>query len=114
MDSSSFLILLFQHKIFHNTQWTTIWVCNYIQAYQQVPLEEESRQYVMVNTQKGLFRYTRLPFGVSSAPRIFQRVMESLMQGIPGVTVYSWGSGAEITVKNPKVCSPFQHAYGYC
>ena len=58
------------------------------QAYQQVPLEEGSRQYVVINTQKGLFRYTRLPFGVSSAPGIFQRVMESLMQGLPGVTVY--------------------------
>ena len=57
------------------------------QAYQQVPLEEGSRQYVVINTQKGLFRYTRLPFGVSSAPGIFQRVMESLMQGLPGVTV---------------------------
>ena len=55
------------------------------QAYQQVPLEEGSRQYV---AQKGLFRYTRLAFGVSSAPGIFQRVMESLMQGLPGVTVY--------------------------
>ena len=58
------------------------------QAYQQVPLEEGSRQYVVINTQKGLFRYTKLPFGVSSAPGIFQRVMDSLMQGLPGVTVY--------------------------
>ena len=32
-----------------------------------------------------MFRYTRLPFGVSSA---FQRVMESVVQGIPGVVVY--------------------------
>ena len=30
---------------------------------------------------KGLFNYTRLPFGVSSAPGIFQRVMEGLLQG---------------------------------
>ena len=32
--------------------------------------------------------YNRLPFGVSSAPSIFQRVMENLLQGIPGVCVY--------------------------
>ena len=64
------------------------------QAYQQVPLEEGSREYVVINTQKGLFRYTRLPFGVSSAPGIFQRVMESLMQGLPGVTVYIDRRGA--------------------
>ena len=33
-------------------------------AYQQVPLEEGSQQYVMVNTHWGPFRYKRLPFGV--------------------------------------------------
>ena len=57
-------------------------------AYQQLPLEEESRKYVVINTHKGLFRFTRLPFGISSAPGIFQRVMESLLQGIEGVVVY--------------------------
>lgn len=41
-----------------------------------------------VNTHKGLYRYQRLPFGVSSAPAIFQRTMETLLQGIPNVCVY--------------------------
>ena len=58
------------------------------QAYQQIELDEDSKQYVVINTHKGLFRYNRLPFGVSSAPAIFQRVMESILQGIPGVAVY--------------------------
>lgn len=58
------------------------------QAYQQIVLNEVSCKYVVVNTQRGLFQYNRLPFGVSSAPAIFQRVMESLLRGIPGVVVY--------------------------
>ena len=58
------------------------------QAYQQIELDDESKQYVVINTHKGLFRYNRLPFGVSSAPAIFQRIMESLLQGMPGVAVY--------------------------
>ena len=57
-------------------------------AYQQIPLDEESKRYVVVNTQKGLFRYTRLPFGVASAPAIFQRVIDNLLQGIEGVVTY--------------------------
>ena len=57
-------------------------------AYLQVPLEPGSRPYITVNTQKGLYQYTRLPFGVSSAPSIFQRIMEQLLQGIPRVSVY--------------------------
>ena len=58
------------------------------QAYQQLLLDEESKKLVVINTQKGLFRYTRLPFGISSAPGIFQRVMESVLQGISGVIAY--------------------------
>ena len=34
-------------------------------AYQPVFLDEESRQYVTINTHLGLYRYTRLPFGVA-------------------------------------------------
>ena len=37
-------------------------------TYQQLSLEEQSKNYVVINTHKGLFRYTRLPFGISSAP----------------------------------------------
>ena len=58
------------------------------QAYQQVELDEDSKKYVVVNTHRGLFRFNRLPFGVASAPGIFQRVMECLLKEIPGVIVY--------------------------
>ena len=57
-------------------------------AYQQLVLDEESRKYVVINTHQGLFQYNRLPFGVSSAPGIFQRTMETRLQAIPGVVVY--------------------------
>ena len=43
---------------------------------------------MVINTHRGLFRYTRLPFGISSAPGIFQRVIESLLKGIDGVVAY--------------------------
>ena len=61
---------------------------NLSQAYVQIPLEEESKNLVVINTHKGLFRYTRMPYGVSSAPGIFQRFIESVLQGIPKLTVY--------------------------
>ena len=52
------------------------------QAYQQIPLDESSKQYVTINTHKGLYRYNRLPFGVSAAAAIFQRTMENLLLGL--------------------------------
>ena len=51
-------------------------------------LNEKSMSYVPINTHKGLFRYTRLPFEVTSAPAIFQQVMEEVLHGIPNVFCY--------------------------
>ncbi|XP_041473613.1 uncharacterized protein K02A2.6-like [Lytechinus variegatus] len=53
------------------------------QAYHQMKLEEKSRKLLTINTHKGLYEYNRLVFGVSSAPAIWQRTMEQVLQGIP-------------------------------
>ena len=58
------------------------------QAYLQLKLDEASRDYVTINTHKWLFRYTRLPYGLSVAPSIFQRTMECVLAGIPHVYMY--------------------------
>lgn len=51
-------------------------------------MEENSKQYLTINTHKGMFTYNRLPFGVSFAPAIFQRTMKGLLQGLTHVAVY--------------------------
>ena len=56
-------------------------------AYLQLPVDDESKELLTISTHRGLYRYNRLPFGVASAPAIFQRSMESLLRGIPGVCV---------------------------
>ena len=52
-------------------------------AYHQIELDEMARRYTTINTHRGLFQYTRLPFGIATAPALFQRVMESLLADIP-------------------------------
>ena len=56
-------------------------------AYQQLVLEEEFAMLVRISTHKGLYKYNRLPFGITTAPALFQRIMESLLQGIPCICI---------------------------
>lgn len=52
-------------------------------AYDQMVLDGNSKKYVTINTHRRLYRYNRLPYGVSSAPGILQRTIKSLLNGIP-------------------------------
>ena len=58
------------------------------QAYLQLPVDKESKQYLTINTHQGLYEYNRLPFGVASAPAIFQKLMDTVLQGVSGVICY--------------------------
>ena len=57
-------------------------------AYQQIELDEKSKELATINKQKGLYRYWRLPFSVSSPPAIFQRTIKGILYSIPNVAVY--------------------------
>ena len=58
------------------------------QAYAQVMLKDTSAQYISINTHKGMYKYTCLPYSVESSRVIFQKMIESLLQGIPNVVCY--------------------------
>lgn len=58
------------------------------QAYLQLPVAESDREILTLSTHKGLFRCNRLIYGVASAPAIWQRTIENILQGIPGVAVF--------------------------
>ncbi|KAL0150485.1 hypothetical protein M9458_054302 [Cirrhinus mrigala] len=58
------------------------------QAYLQMHVEEQSRELLTINTHKGLFQYNRLPFGITSTPSLFQRAMDQILVGLPGVVCY--------------------------
>ncbi|XP_063830254.1 uncharacterized protein K02A2.6-like [Ostrinia nubilalis] len=57
------------------------------QAYNQVELDS-SNELTVINTHRGLFKYNRLVYGLSSSPGIFQRIMYNLLGDIPNVEIF--------------------------
>ena len=49
--------------------------------------DKNSKEFLTINTQNGLYRYNRLPYEVASATGIFHRTMEGFLQGIPSTGV---------------------------
>ncbi|UYV65033.1 K02A2.6-like, partial [Cordylochernes scorpioides] len=65
-------------------------------AFWQVPLSENASKYLVMSTPFGRYRFLRLPFGISSAPDIFQKIMHKIFCDIPNVVCYiddllKWG-----------------------
>lgn len=58
------------------------------QAYLQLSVNEENCELLTLNTHIGLFRPSRLMYGVASAPAIFQKTIEKILEGIPNVKVF--------------------------
>jgi len=50
-------------------------------------LDEESSFLTTFNTPYGRYRWLVMPFGVSSAPEIFQQRMSQALEGLSGVAV---------------------------
>lgn len=69
-------------------------------GFWQVKLAKESNKLATFNTPFGRYSYKRLPFGIASAPEVFQSVMSNMFQDIEGVEVIVddlvvWGENVE-------------------
>jgi len=73
------------HKIRHGTHFSKI---DFKDAYLQMELDDAAKEITVVNTPLGLFQYQRLPYGIASAPAIFQRHLEQLLSEIEGCGNY--------------------------
>ena len=53
-------------------------------GFHQLELDEQSRDITTFITHKGLFRYKRLMFGISSGPEIYQNTIQQLLSSCEG------------------------------
>ena len=53
-------------------------------GFWQIPLDDESKLLTTLVSPFGRFCFNRLPFGISSAPEIFQRTMSKILEGSEG------------------------------
>ena len=51
-----------------------------LKGFNQIPVEQKSREYMAVSTPVGLYQPTVMPFGVKNAPGSFQREMRRVLQ----------------------------------
>ena len=54
-------------------------------GFWQIPLAPESRPLTAFVTPFGRYCFNKLPFSVSSAPELFQRRMNQILEGLEGV-----------------------------
>ncbi|CAM4553725.1 unnamed protein product [Caretta caretta] len=87
------------------------------QAYLQMHVDEKSQELLTIVTHKGLYQYCRLPFRITSAPTLFQRAMDLILFGLPGVKCYLddilvTGRNEEDHLKNLKATLQSLEEYG--
>ena len=88
IDPGSYHIPTFEEIIENNGHATHYSKINLKQAYLQIPLSEEAQKYTTISIHMGYFNFTRLPFGISACPRVFQEFMDQVLQDVPGARAY--------------------------
>ncbi|XP_055590225.1 uncharacterized protein K02A2.6-like [Uranotaenia lowii] len=73
-----------------------VWsVLDVMDAFFLLELEEDSRDIMTFITHRGLYRFKRLPFGLVSAPEIYQRTMDEILVDCEGAYWYLDDIGVE-------------------
>ncbi|KAF9760600.1 Transposon Tf2-6 polyprotein, partial [Nosema granulosis] len=68
-----------------NEYYTTIDLKN---GFNQIPIEEKSQELTGFMIMNKTYKYVRVPFGIRSGPKIFQKTISRILEGIENCFVY--------------------------
>lgn len=69
-------------KLGKSTYFSTIDLAS---GYHQIEMEKADRHKTAFTTQSGHYEFTRMPFGLKTAPATFQRTMDNVLRGLSGI-----------------------------
>jgi len=73
-----------------------------LSGYWQLGLTERAKERSAFCTRRGLFHFTRMPFGLSGAPSTFCRVMSTALKDLLWVVCFSYLDDVIIFAKTPQ------------
>ena len=76
-----------------------------LSGFYQIPMDPPDRDKTALITKQGLYRFTRMPFGLKNAPATYQRVMETVLAGLPFAKCYV----DDILIYSPDMETHLQH-----
>ena len=53
-----------------------------VSRFWQIQINDHSSKHCTFNTPFGRYRFTRMPFGIKSAPEVFQNIMSQMVEDI--------------------------------
>ncbi len=82
-------------------QGNTIFISlDLLSGYWQVPMAAESREITAFSTPSGHFEWLRMPFGLKTAPIIFQRMINTLFSDLTNKGLYAYLDDLSICSKD--------------